>query len=101
MKGRAHISFNETPSSSHERLGHISSIVIKETAGCGKGISTDEQKLKTKVCHPCLIGKSTRAPRKISVANKQNRKPIERVFTDVVGPIQIPSLNRSKYFVTF
>ena len=52
------------------------------------------------ICEPCVLGKMQRAsfPKK---SETRAHDPLELVHTDVCGPIQVPSIGGSKYFVTF
>lgn len=51
-------------------------------------------------CHPRAIGKSTHKPRKLRKPETKSSKPIERVYSDVVGSMKSQSMGKAKYFVT-
>lgn len=52
-------------------------------------------------CEQCVFDKLVRAPRKeVEYKDKIAAKPLERVFTNVVGSMKHRSIGRSKYFVT-
>ena len=85
----------------HARLGHISDDRIHHTAFHVDGIDEAELPKMLKGCESCALGKSTRHARKPrDVANSIARSPLKRVYTDVVGPISVPTLGGAKYFVT-
>lgn len=62
------------------------------------GISLGESISESGICRSCAIGKQRRVPRKLSATDISERKPIERFFMDVIGPIALPSLMNSRYF---
>lgn len=51
------------------------------------------------LCENCILGKMTRQP----FHNKGQRasKPLELVHSDVCGPINSPTWDNYKYYVTF
>lgn len=55
----------------------------------------------TDFCDPCAMTKSTRKPRPgRNPDNPSTTKPLERVYSDLVGPTTHPSLSHSHYFIT-
>ena len=76
----------------HQRLGHLNKDDVKRTIGC-------EDNLK-EVCERCALGKQTSKPVPKETQNK-SQKPLELVYSDILGPFEVPSLNRSRYAITF
>ena len=76
----------------HQRLGHLNKDDVKRTIGC-------EDNLK-EVCETCALGKQTSKPVPKETQNK-SQKPLELVYSDILGPFEIPSLNGSRYAITF
>lgn len=65
------------------------------------GIGEREINNQGEVCRPCRLGKATRNPRKaIGMCRNKETRTIERVYTDVVGPMTTALLCGAKYFVT-
>ena len=71
----------------HKRLGHLN-----KTVGCeGDIIGT---------CETCAMGKQASQPIPKKVENKA-KEALELVYSDVLGPFEVASLNGSKYAVSF
>lgn len=65
------------------------------------GIKKSDVSCTFSKCEPCALGKSTRTPRRSKKRQTNDAmQPIERVYSDVMGPTRRPSLGKSKYFVT-
>ena len=77
----------------HQRLGHLNEADLQSTVP-GKVSKHDE------ACEVCLHGKITRTTVPVESANKAE-KPLERVASDVLGPLDTPSLQGHRYAVTF
>ena len=76
----------------HQRLGHLNKDDVKRTIGCGDNLK--------EVCETCALGKQTSKPVPKETQNK-SQKPLELVYSDILGPFEVPSLNGSKYAITF
>ena len=76
----------------HQRLGHLNKDDVKRTIDC-------EDNLK-EVCETCALGKQTSKPVPKETQNK-SQKPLELVYSDILGPFEVPSLNGSRYAITF
>ena len=51
-------------------------------------------------CDECALGKQHAEPiAKVTVS--RSTKPLNRVYTDIMGPLEIPSLRGSRYVITF
>lgn len=74
----------------HQRLGHVSEDVVKKTIPISGNI---------KPCEECLESKFDRAPFNDQI--KREASPLERIYSDVCGPMEEDSFQGSKYFVSF
>lgn len=85
----------------HERMGQCSQNLLKATLPHVKGMNEKYIKHETSDCEPCQLGKSTKAPRKSREGQDLGAtRPVERVYTDVVGPMNYLSVGKAKYFFT-
>ena len=76
----------------HQRLGHLNKDDVKRTIGC-------EDNLK-EVCETCALGKQSSKPVTKETKNKA-QKPLELVYSDILGPFEVPSLSGSRYAISF
>ena len=76
----------------HKRLGHLNKVDVKRTVGCG-GDTKD-------TCETCAMGKQASQPVPKKVVDKA-KKALELIYSDILGPFEVASLNGSKYAVTF
>ena len=76
----------------HQRLEHLNKDDVKRTIGCGDNLK--------EVCETCALGKQTSKPVPKETQNK-SQKPLELVYSDILGPFEVPSLNGSKFAITF
>ena len=89
----------------HRRLGHLSQSGMQVLASSGMvtgmpaGLSAANG-CAFADCEACAMGKSHRAPMP-QAATTRATKPLELIHTDVCGPMPVPSLSGSLYFVTF
>ena len=74
----------------HRRLGHIGEEALKKTVPI-KG--------KLKLCEECLESKFDRTP--FNENSEREKYVLERIYSDVCGPIGVESFGGSKYFVSF
>ena len=83
------------------RLAHIRPVDIKSNQNShavhGLGISSDIS--KPKVCSGCALGKAHRiaVPQK---SHSRSTKLLQLIHSYVSGPIEVPRLGGSRYFVT-
>ena len=86
----------------HRRLAHIQPAAILEMAKSDavKGLKIKDSNETPKTCTGCLTGKAHRLsiPKQSSSRTSQL---LELVHSDVNGPIEVPSIGGSRYFVTF
>ena len=85
----------------HERFGHLGYDNLKKLCkeGMVSGMSVDG-KQPCGPCEGCLTGKQTRLPFP-KKSERSTTKPLELVHSDVCGPINVPSMGGSRYFITF
>ena len=76
----------------HQRLGHLNKEDVKCTIGC-------EDNLK-EVCETCALGKQSGKPVPKETKNRA-QKPLELVYSDILSPFEVPSLNGFRYATTF
>ena len=85
----------------HQRFGHLNCNDVKllhdQNLVTGMSLSSCD---KVDGCHGCALGKSTRNPFPKKSENKSTR-PLQLIHSDVCGPIHVPSIGGSRYFVTF
>ena len=74
----------------HRRLGHVSEEAVKKTIPISGNVG---------VCETCIKGKMDRKPFNETIEREPNL--LSRVFSDVCGPMSVPTFGGSKYFVTF
>ncbi|KXJ68982.1 hypothetical protein RP20_CCG000687 [Aedes albopictus] len=88
----------------HRRFGHLSDKSLEELMRndmvSGLPRKNSSMKNNTVACEPCIAGKQTRKPFSVGEGRRSSRV-LERVHTDVCGPVTPVGLNGAKYFVTF
>ena len=77
----------------HKRFGHLNYRDLKNSIP----IQLKDENAK---CRTCCLAKIVKTPVPKQTENKASR-PLERIFTDVVGPITPSSVDGFRYFVTF
>ena len=84
----------------HERLAHVDTAGIKVMADrkVVKGLIYSSSKVLA--CEGCVLGKSCRSPIPKASDSKTNRL-LELVHSDVLVPIEVPSIGSSRYAITF
>ena len=85
----------------HARLAHVNVDGIKQMVSkkVVDGISVNV-KQDVGICESCVYGKSTRAPMP-KQGGDRSKDILDLVHSDIAGPIQVPSLGGSRYFITF
>lgn len=83
----------------HKRLGHLSESGMKAIVAnqLAEGINFTSEKLK--FCDPCVQRKLCRNPFKGT--RPRAKRLLERIHTDVCGPIDPVAYGGSRYFVSF
>ncbi|KAF6202186.1 hypothetical protein GE061_004584 [Apolygus lucorum] len=83
----------------HRKLGHLGVEYLKKLESMSQGMSltkTDLENLKS--CEVCLKSKACRKP--FGHDRTRASEPLEILHTDVVGPIEIPTWDQKRYFVS-
>jgi hypothetical protein len=83
----------------HERMGHIGEKGLRAMHNKGMVEDFPECNLEVDFCEHCIYGKQSRV-RFPSGATRENGI-LELVHSDVFGPVSVPSLGGSLYYVSF
>lgn len=85
----------------HRRYGHLNENHLKKLSSQDMviGLPSFGNELKT-ICEGCLQGKQTRLPFRNCV-DKRTTRPLERIHTDVWGPVTPCSWDGKRYYVSF
>lgn len=85
----------------HKKLGHLSFENIKSLSKMvdGLNIACDKFGKERRICDVCTRAKQTRTS--FGSERGKAQRPIELIHTDVCGPMQCPTWDGNKYFVTF
>jgi len=83
----------------HERLGHIREKGLRILHGKGMVEGMSNNSLDFDFYENCVYGKHNR----VSFPSNGNRvkQILELVHSDVFGPVKVPSLGKSMYYVSF
>ena len=86
----------------HRRLAHIQPATLLQMSKSQsiRGLQVSHKNTELTSCTGCILGKAHRSaiPTK---SETRASKLLELVHSDVNGPIEVPSLGGSRYFVTF
>ena len=74
----------------HRRLGHLSEEIVKKTVPINGSVD---------YCEACMSGRFDRKPFN-EVANNE-KELLERVYTDICGPMDKESFGGYRYFISF
>ena len=85
----------------HQRLGHLNEHQLKEMVNQDlvKGVEIPKS-TGISFCEKCVEGKMFRRPFK-SVGEIRSTRKLQRVHSDVCGPMPVDSIGGKRYFVTF
>ena len=87
----------------HQRFGHLNhqDVLKLQSENMVEGLTISKSKVPDgEVCEGCVLGKQTRNPFPKKSSSKSN-EVLERIHTDVCGPISVSSIGGSLYFITF
>jgi len=91
-----------TSSLAHQRLGHLSMRGVARIAAekLASGVNWSSTELIDHHCDACEIGKAHRAeiPRE---STHRATQVLERVHSDICGPMRVASVTRARYYLTF
>ena len=86
----------------HERMAHTDKRGILRMAdkGLAKGLKIQNRDLES-ICDNCAISKAQKSPIPKKRSSERATNMLDKVHSDVCGPMEVPSLSGSRYFVTF
>ena len=86
----------------HHRLAHVNPAGIKQMIDQNvvKGAKISPGTFDVKTCTGCVLGKGHRDSFPKSSESRSSRV-LELVHSDIVGPLETPSIGGSRYFITF
>ena len=86
----------------HQRYGHLShgNLDVLNRKDMVEGLTFDSKVSEKSTCEGCIMGKHHRTPFP-KQSSRVTRKPLELIHSDVCGPISVPSISGSRYFITF
>jgi hypothetical protein len=79
----------------HSRMGHNQ---LQQLAKIVDGMNIKLNNNETEVCEICVSGKQTRMPH--NHTRVKTRRPLERIHSDLVDPIDTVSYNGNRYILT-
>ena len=84
----------------HERMGHIGATALKALPEKAIGCDIDPKQVKdTSKCETCIQAKATRKVSRVEMPKVST--VLEKVHTDICGPIAPETLSKKRYFVSF
>ena len=83
----------------HQRLGHIGEKGLQILHGNGMVEGMSNFSLDFNFCEHCVYGKKNRLS--FPFGAKMVNKILKLVHSDVFGPVSVPSLGKSVYYVSF
>lgn len=83
----------------HRRLGHASQHAMDTLVRHGMVTGLNPEPKRIGFCDTCVLGKQCREP--FDGSRQRAARPLERVHSDVCGPIDPPAWDGSRYFVSF
>ena len=83
----------------HQRLGHIGEKGLRILHGKGMVEGMSSSSLDFDFCENCVYGKHNQVS--FPSSGKRAKQILELVHSDVFGPVKVPSLGNSVYYVSF
>jgi transposase InsO family protein len=85
----------------HQRLGHCAYTRIKKLLNSDvvRGFDVSNTSIPDETCEDCVMGKLNRAPH--TKAAVRATVPLERIFSDVHGPLPTPGRHGERYWTLF
>lgn len=83
----------------HQRLGHIGEKGLQILHGKGMVDGMSNSSLDFDFYENCVYGKQNRVS--FPSSGKRAKQILELVHSDVFGPVKVPSLGKSVYYVSF
>ncbi len=95
----AHNQQEESADLWHQRLGHVNKQQLYDFGDVAIGVRISNSS-DLSFCEQCVEGKMQRKPFK-PVGEIRSTRKLERIHSDVCGPMSTESFGGQKYFVTF
>jgi len=83
----------------HQRLGHIGEKGLRTLHGKGMVEGMSNCTLYFDFCEHCIYGKHNRV--RFPSGATREKGIVELIHSDVFGPVLVPSLGKSVYYVSF
>jgi hypothetical protein len=83
----------------HERMGHIGEKGLRAMHNKGMVEDFPTCNLEVNFCEHCIYGKQSRV--RFPFGETRANGILELVYSDVFGPVTVPSLGGSLYYVSF
>jgi hypothetical protein len=83
----------------HQRLGHIGEKGLRTLHGKGMVVGISNCTLDFDLCEHCIYGKHNRV--RFPSGATRAKGILELIHSDVFGPVPVPSLGKSMYYVSF
>jgi hypothetical protein len=95
-----HACISTTSDSWHERMGHIGATALKALPEKAIGCGLDPKEVSnTSGCDICIQAKATRKVSQVEMPRASTT--LEKVHSDICGPISPETLSKKRYFVSF
>jgi len=84
----------------HYRFGHLNYRGLNQLVDKYMILGVPKIEMPSIVCNTCLLGKQPRNASSSSTASR-SKELLNVVYSDVCGPLEVPSLGGNKYFINF
>jgi len=84
----------------HYRFGHLNFRSLNQLVDKDMILEVPKLKIPHKVCDTCLICKQPITAFNYSTAHR-SKEILNVVYSNVCGPLEVPSLGRNKYLISF
>ena len=90
----------------HDRMGHLHWEALKQIRRTSSnppllGIKMDQTEPPKHVCEGCQAGKAKRRAFKVSSSDHQAKEPLERIHSDLSGPMEMNSIGGHRFTCVF
>jgi len=82
------------------RFGHLNFRGLNQLVDKDMIMGVPKIEISSKVCDTCLLGKHPRNAFSSSTSSR-SKELLNVVYSDVCGPLEVPSLGGNKYFISF
>jgi len=84
----------------HYRFGHLNFRSLNQLVDKEMIMGVPKLEIPNKICDTCLIGRQPRTAFNSSISHRP-KYVLNVVYSDVCGPLELPSLRGNKYFISF